>query len=130
MRSGKLGCFALLAVGAGLAGACWAGEPVVWGPSTGAKACVILSENEKLDVSSLHDDTGTVVTSRFELSVVTSNGYSLSRTTWPDDQTTMNELQRIAITDQTRFVKVDGRYSPQDLQGAQSLCSLAMTPPR
>lgn len=128
MRPRKLVYFATLVIGAGLADACWAGEPVVWGPSTGAKACVILREYEKLDVSSLHDGTGTIAASRFELAVVTSNGNSLSQTTWPDDQTTMNELQRIAITDQTRFVKVDDRYSPEDLQGAQSLCRQAMMP--
>jgi hypothetical protein len=129
MRPGKLAYFALLVVYAGLADVCWAGEPVVWGAPIGAKACVILREYEILDVSSLHDDTATVATSHFELSVVTSNGYSLSQTTWPDDQTTMNELQRVAITDQTRFVKVDARYSPQDLQDAQSLCRQAMTLP-
>lgn len=129
MRQGKLSYFALLVVGAGVTGVCWAGEPAMWGPPTGAKACVILREYEKLDTSSRHDDTATVARSHCELSVVASNGYSLSQTTWPDDQTTMNELQRIAIADQTRFVKIDDYYSPQDLQTAQSFCRQAMEPP-
>jgi hypothetical protein len=58
---------------------------------------------------------------------VTSRGYTLGKTTWADDQATMDELQRIAIADQTRFVKLKNHYSPQDLEAAQSLCREAMT---
>jgi len=120
---------ALLFLGAIGAGSCWADEPIAWGVAAGAKGCVVLREYEKLDVTSSEDETTTTVKSHFELSVVTSNGVALPKATWMDDEATMQELQRIAIADQTRFVKLKDHYSPQDLEAAQALCRQAMAPP-
>jgi hypothetical protein len=106
-----------------------ADEPVAWGVPSGAKGCVIFREYEKLDVTASEDGTNTTVKSRFELSVVTSDGYTLPKATWADDEATMEELQRIAIANQTRFVKLKDPYSAQDLGAAQALCRQAMAPP-
>jgi hypothetical protein len=122
MKRRKLVVSALLLLSAGWAGVGSAEQPVAWGPPTGANGCVILREYEQLDVSSSNQNTGTVAKSHFQLSVVTSTGSSLPQTTWPDDQATMNELQRIAIADQTRVVKLRDPYSAEDLAAAQSLC--------
>ena len=85
-----------------------------------------MGESEKLDARTTTDGGGTVLDSRFELSVVSANGQALSKDTWPDDQATMNELQRISVADQTRFVKMKSPYTPQDLEAAQSLCRQSM----
>ena len=106
--------------------ACWAEDPVTWGPTADAKGCVILREYEKLDVVNSADGTGTTAKSHFELAVVASEGYTLPRATWPDDQATMNELQSIAIKDHTRFVKLNDHFSAQELAAAHSLCRQAM----
>jgi hypothetical protein len=95
---------------------------------TGAKGCVIFREYEKLDVKSSEDETSTTVKSHFELSVVTSDGYTLPKSTWADDEATMDELQRIAVANQTRFVKIKDHYSAEDLGAAQALCRQAMAP--
>jgi hypothetical protein len=120
------GVWLFLAAGAST---CWAEEPVAWGPPAGAKGCVIFREYEKLVVSSSEDGTKTTGKSHYELSVVTSTGYTLPKTTWAEDQATMDELQALAVKDQIRFVKVKDHYPPQDLEAAQSLCREAMAPP-
>jgi hypothetical protein len=119
----------LLFLGVGGGSFCCADEPVAWGVQAGAKGCVIFREYEKFDVTSSEDGMITTAKSRFELSVVTSNGYTLPKTTWADDEVTMGELQRIAIADQIGFVKLKDHYSPQDLEAAQGLCRQAMAPP-
>jgi hypothetical protein len=126
-RSNLANCVLLLVASGGIS-LCWADEPVAWGIPAGAKGCVIFREYEKLDVVTSRDGTRTTGKSHFELSVVSSDGYTLSKATWADDQAALDELQRIAITDQTRFVKLKDHYSPQDLEAAQSLCREAMTP--
>jgi hypothetical protein len=120
------GASALVFLAVGASGVCLAEAPVAWGPTTGAKGCVILRETEKLDANTSNDGGGTILNSRFELSVVTANGHALARDTWPDDQATMNELQRISVTEQTRFVKVKSPYTSQDLEAAQALCRQSM----
>jgi hypothetical protein len=119
---------ALLILAAAGANLCRADEPVAWGQPAGAKGCVIFREYEKLDVTTSEDGTRTTGKSRFELSVVSSDGYTLPKTTWADDQATLDELQRMAVKDQTRFVKIKDKYSAQDLEAAQSLCRQAMAP--
>jgi hypothetical protein len=123
-RLGSVSALVVLAVGA--SGVCLAEAPVAWGPTTGAKGCVILRESEKLDANTTSDGGGTILNSRFELSVVTANGHAMAKDTWPDDQATMNELQRISVNEQTRFVKVKAPYTPQDLEAAQTLCRQSM----
>jgi hypothetical protein len=128
MKRVNLAAGALLAFGASATSLCWAAAPVVWGQSVGAKGCVILRESEKLEMSSSNDNTGTVAASHFQLDVITSKGYSsLVKTSWTDDQATINELQRTAAQDQTRLVELKDPYSPEDLEAAQSLCRQAMT---
>ena len=120
------GASALVFLAVGASGICLAEAPVAWGPTTGAKGCVILRESEELDASTSTDGGGTLLNSHFELSVVTDNGHALSKDTWADDQATMNELQRISVAEKTRFVKMKSPYTPQDLEAAQTLCRQSM----
>jgi hypothetical protein len=117
--------FSLVACGTSV---CLGDEPVAWGSPAGAKGCVIFREYETVVAVSSEDGTETTAKSHFELSVVASDSYTLPKTTWADDQTTMDELQRLAIADRTRFVKLKDHYSPQDLAVAQALCRQAMAP--
>jgi hypothetical protein len=83
-------------------------------------------EHEQFDVNSSHEGTGTVARPHLELSVVTSIGHSLPRTTWADDRAGMRELQRAAVADRMRLVKLDEPYTAEDLEYAQSFCDQAI----
>jgi hypothetical protein len=103
-------------------------EPIGWGAPAGAKGCVIFRESEKIDVRSSEDELKTTARSTFVLDVVTSDGYTLPRTSWPDDHGTMDQLQGIATQDRVHFVKLKDHYSTQDLEAAQASCRQAMLP--
>jgi hypothetical protein len=118
----------LLILGTAGASWCWADQPIAWGAPAGAKGCVVFREYEKIDVSTSDSEMKTTAKSRFELEVANSQGYTLPKTVWPDDQGTMDELQRIATSDRIAFVKLKDHYSPADLDAAQALCRQAMTP--
>jgi hypothetical protein len=128
MKRLNLASSALLLLGTCGASLCLADEPIDWGAPAAAKGCVIFRESEKIDVRSSQDETETTATSRFELNVVTSDGYALPRASWPDDQGTMNELQRVAVQNRVHFVKLKDPYSPQELETAQANCRQAMQP--
>jgi hypothetical protein len=85
-------------------------------------------EHEQFDVNSSHEDTGTIAKPHLELSVVTSIGHSLPRTTWPDDRAGISALQRLALADHMRLVKLNEPYTAEDLEYAQSFCNQAIVP--
>jgi len=53
---------------------------------------------------------------------VESNGYTLSKPVWTEDQESLNELQRLANQDRVRYVKVSGKYTPEELEAARAIC--------
>ena len=94
--------------------------PVVWGITSEAKGCVIFREYTKTKVGFYL----VVVTtkSHSELEVIESDGYTVEPTKWVEDEAGMNELQRRAVKDQIRYVKVQDKYTPDELEAARAIC--------
>ncbi len=94
--------------------------PFAWGILSEPKACVIFQEKTKTDVGFWV----VVVTwkTRVELEVVETDGYVLQPKIWPEDQRNMDELQRRAMQDKIRYVKIQEEYTPEELEAARTLC--------
>ena len=94
--------------------------PIAWGIMNNAKGCVIFREYKKNTLGFFVVAAG--VTSHGELEVVETEGYTLSKPVWVEDQDSLNELQRIANQDKIRYVKVQGKYTPDQLEAARAMC--------
>ena len=94
--------------------------PIAWGIMSNAKGCVIFREYSKNTLGFFVVAGG--VSSHGELEVVETDGYTLSKPVWKEDQESMNELQRLANQDKIRYVKVQGKYTPDELEAARALC--------
>lgn len=95
-------------------------EPVVWGILSHSKGCVIFREYKKTKVGFFV----VVVTAKShgELEVVETDGYEMDPKVWIENEENMNELQRRAVKDEIRYVKIQDKYTPEDLETARSLC--------
>ncbi|HEV3017890.1 MAG TPA: hypothetical protein VGY49_02620 [Burkholderiaceae bacterium] len=94
--------------------------PIAWGIMNDAKGCVIFREYSKSTLGFFVVAAG--VSSHGELEVVETDGYTLSKPVWLEDQDSMNELQRLANQDKIRYVKVQAKYTPGELEAARALC--------
>lgn len=94
--------------------------PVAWGTMSNAKGCVVFREYSKNTLGFFVVAAG--VTSHGELEVVETDGYTLSKPVWKEDQESLNELQRLANQDKLRYVKIPGKYTPDQLDAARVLC--------
>jgi hypothetical protein len=94
--------------------------PIAWGIMNNATGCVIFREYSKSTVGFFVVAAG--VTTHGELEVVEANGYTLSKPVWSEDQESLNELQRLANQDRIRYVKVQGKYTPDELEAARAIC--------
>lgn len=94
--------------------------PLAWGIMTSAKGCVIFREYSKNTLGFFLVAAG--ATSHGELEVVETDGYTLSKPVWKEDQESLNELQRLSNQDRIRYVKVPGKYTPEQLEAARTLC--------
>jgi hypothetical protein len=94
--------------------------PHAWGIVTHSKGCVIFREYRKTKVGFWV----VVVTTKThsELEVVETDGYELDQKIWIEDEATMEELQRRAIRDGIRYVKIPDKYTPEELEAARTLC--------
>jgi len=128
MKSTYASMLAASLIGALTAGPSQAAGPVSWGAPNPAKGCVIFRESEKFDVTSADQDMQTTAKSRFELQVLSADGVTLPKTTWPDDQSTLDQLQQMAIQDRVHFVKIKDPYTADELSAAQAICRQAMAP--
>jgi hypothetical protein len=84
-------------------------------------ACVIFREYRKTKVGFFV----VVVTAKThaELEVLeTTDGYTMDRGKYIEDEATMDQLQHRAIKDGLRYVKVKDKYTPEELQAARALC--------
>lgn len=85
------------------------------------KACVIFREYQKTKVGFFV----VVVTAKThgELEVIeASDGYSMDQKKYVEDEATMNQLQHRAIKDGLRYVKVQDKYTSDELEAARVLC--------
>jgi len=94
--------------------------PIAWGIMNNAKSCVIFREYAKNTIGFFV--LAASASTHGELEVVESNGYTLSKPVWTEDQESLNELQRLANQDRVRYVKVSGKYTPEELEAARAIC--------
>jgi len=96
-------------------------RPSAWGMLGTHNACVIFREYRKTKIGFFV----VVVTAKThgELEVVeTSDGYAMDQKKYVEDEATMAQLQHRAIKDGLRYVKLQDKYSPEELQAARALC--------
>jgi hypothetical protein len=96
-------------------------EPVAWGLLSHSKGCVIFREYRKTKVGFWL----VVVTtkSHAELEIIETYRYSLDPKVWVENEENMNELQRRATSDAIRYVKIQDKYTPEELESARALCA-------
>ncbi len=58
-----------------------------------------------------------------ELEVVeATNAYAMQKAKWVEYDASMDELQHLAIKDGLRYVKIQDKCTPGDIEAARSLC--------
>lgn len=94
--------------------------PFAWGVLSECKGCVIFKENKKTDVGFYV----VVVTwkTQGELEVIESVDYDLQPKKWLQNQENIDELQRRAMKDGVRYVKLLEDYTPEELEAARAIC--------
>ena len=95
-------------------------EPVVWGLASSSKGCVIFREYKKTKVGFWV--VAVTTKTHAELEVIEALDYQLDQKVWIEDEDSMNELQRLAMKDSIRYVKIQDKYSPEELEAARALC--------
>jgi hypothetical protein len=95
--------------------------PSAWGMLGTHKACVIFREYRKTKVGFFVIVVTTATHSELEVIEVT-DGYTMDAAKYVEDEATMDQLQHRAIKDQLRYVKVQDKYTPKDLEDARALC--------
>jgi hypothetical protein len=94
--------------------------PIVWGMLSGCKGCVIFKENKKTDVGFYV--VAVTTKTQGELEVIESLNYDLQPKKWLVDQKSLDELQRRAMKDGLRYVKIMENYTPDELETARAIC--------
>lgn len=94
--------------------------PIVWGTLSQCNGCVIFKENKKTDVGFWV--VAFTWSTRSQLEVFETYGYDLEPATWSTSQESIDELQRLAIRDRIRYVKIPGDFTPDELYAARVLC--------
>ena len=95
--------------------------PSAWGMLGTHKACVIFREYRKTKVGFFVVVITTKTHSELEV-VETTDGYVMDPTKYVEDDTTMDALQHRAIKEELRYVKVQDKYTPAELEAARALC--------
>lgn len=95
-------------------------EPVAWGLLSQSKGCVIFREYKKTKVGFWV----VVITAKShgELEVIETVGYELDPKIWIENEENMNELQRRAMKDSVRYVKIQDKYTADELEAARAIC--------
>ncbi|MGA3209870.1 MAG: hypothetical protein ABSD20_01105 [Terriglobales bacterium] len=96
--------------------------PVAFGMLSNNSACVIFREIHKTSAKFY----GVAVATRTvtELEVVEAQHYSLDRKLWTEKQEDKNELQRLAVKDKVKFVKIPNKNPTEEqLEEARAMCN-------
>ena len=99
-------------------------EPVEWGQESGQTGCVIFHEHRK--IRGMYWGVAVTTTESYQLDVVETQNASLDQKTFKEDQKGMNELQRIAVRDRLKLVKIPGKVTPELLDEARAMCKDGM----
>jgi hypothetical protein len=95
--------------------------PSAWGMLAAHKACVIFREYRKTKVGFFVVVVATKTHTELEV-IETTDGYAMDKTKYVEDQAAMDELQHRSIRDALRYVKVQDKYTPEELEAARALC--------
>jgi len=97
-------------------------DPVVFGMLSQNTGCVIFREFRK--TSGMFWGVAVTTKTVGKLEVIETQNYALDRKKWDETvQDDMNELQRIAVRDKVKFVKVPNKKpTDEQLKKARALC--------
>jgi len=95
-------------------------EPLAWGLLTHSKGCVIFREYRKTKIGFWV--VAVTAKSHGELEVIEALDYPMDQKVWIESDENMNELQRRAVRDSIRYVKLQDKYTPEELEAARALC--------
>jgi len=97
-------------------------EPVVFGILSQNAGCVTFREYRK--TSGMFWGVAVTTKTVSQLEVVETQNYKIEQTTWNEtQQEDMNELQRLAVKDKIKFVKIPNKNpTDEQLEKARSLC--------
>ena len=95
-------------------------EPVVWGALSQNTGCVIFKEGHK--TSGMY--WGVAVTTKRvgKLTVIEAQNYDLGQKEILETQESMDDLTQRARKDHIKFVKIQEKYSPEQLEAARAMC--------
>ncbi len=97
-------------------------DPVVFGMLSQNTGCVIFREFRK--TSGMFWGVAVTTKTVGKLEVIETQNYTLDRQKWDETvQDDMNELQRIAVRDKVKFVKIPNKKpTDEQLKKARALC--------
>jgi len=97
-------------------------EPAVFGILSQNVGCVIFREYRK--TSGMFWGVAVTTKTVSQLEVVETQNYKIEQTTWNEtQQEDMNELQRLAVKDKIKFVKIPNKNpTDEQLEKARTLC--------
>jgi len=97
-------------------------EPVVFGILSQNVGCVIFREYRK--TSGMFWGVAVTTKTVSQLEVVETQNYKIEQTTWNEaQQEDINELQRLAVKDKVKFVKIPNKTpTDEQLEKARALC--------
>ena len=99
-------------------------DPIAWGILSRNSGCVIFEESRQRDTAfygiALKTKTYWI------LKVIETQDYTLEKKTWQRSQEDMDALQRLAVKDKIKLVKIPEKYSSEQLEKARVLCKQAL----
>lgn len=95
-------------------------DPVVWGLLSQNTGCVIFKEYRK--TSGMFWGVAVTTKTVSALEVVETQNYTLEQTKWIETQENLDELQRRAVKDKLKYVKIPDKYSEEQLDKARAMC--------
>ena len=95
-------------------------EPLAWGLLSQNEGCVIFKEYRKTSGRFW----GVAVTTKTlsVLEVVEMQNCELSQLKWEETQENIDELQRLALKDKIKFVKIPAKFTNEQLERARTMC--------
>jgi len=93
--------------------------PVVWGVLTGNTGCVIFKEGRQS-----HTKFEGVFVVRWVgvLDVIESHKYDMKQKEWKETRAGLNELQKLALKDKVKLIKIPAEHTQQELDEARKMC--------
>jgi ABC-type branched-subunit amino acid transport system ATPase component len=93
--------------------------PVAWGVLSGNSGSVIFAESRKAHVKFVGVF---IVTWLGELDVLETQNYNMQQEQWKETRDTLNELQKLAMAEKLKFVKLAVNHSQQQFEIARAMC--------